>query len=193
MKEDIKELEDKIIKKAEEEAETITSRAEKARERMIQKSRNEAKEILENARNEGRKMLESNKSKIQSEKIVDERQQKLNAREDIINQIEKDLRGKIQESIQNGELNEWIKEKCLEIQKSENRDIKMIVREEDYNILKKIVDGLENISIEKGAVEPGFLLQSGNNEYDFRVSTLSRNLIGENRKFLVDILEEENG
>lgn len=193
MKENIKELENKIIEKAEEEAENIISRAKKAQKRIIDKAKTQAGEILENARNEGKKMLETEKNKIQSEKVIDERKEILTAREETVKQIERDLREKILKKINNGELGKWIEKSCREIQKKEEKNLEMVVREEDIEIFRSIVKNIESISIKKEDIEPGFILRCQNNEYDFRISTLSRNLIQDNREILMKKLEGKNG
>ncbi len=190
MKKGIKELEKKILDRAYEEAEQLVSKTKKARERIIRMAREEAKEIEGEAKRKGEKNFEIEKKRIKSEKAIDERKGILIMHQKIFERLTLDLEEQLFEMLKNNEFNDWIKAKCEEIIRIEKDKMLFVAREEDMDIYKEIVDGIENISLIIEPIGPGFLLRGEKNEYDFRFRLLSQNLIHEHRKMVMSILGE---
>ena len=189
MKKTIKDLENKILEKASLEAEQLISKAKKARERVIKAALEDAKEIEREAKKKGTESLDLEKKIISSEKIIDERKEYLFVRDKIFEQLIHDLEGVFQEMFDNDKFRSWIKSNCLEIVKAEKKKMILVTRKKDKKTFKQIIKGIKDLSLKDESIERGFLLRSEKNEYDFRFNVLARNLVHENRKMILSMLD----
>lgn len=193
MKKTIKDLENKILDKASSEAEKLISKAKKAKERVINAALDNAKEIEREAKKKGMESLDLEKKIISSEKIIDERKEYLLVRGKIFEQLIYDLERLFQEMLDNDKFKGWIKSKCLEIVNAEKEKMILVTRKEDKKTFIQIIKGIKDLSLKDESIERGFLLRSEKNEYDFRFRILARNLVHENSKMILSMLDGKNG
>lgn len=187
MKDNIKELEEKILKDAREEADTLVSRAKKARERILQQARSEAKEIKEQAKKEGEALFEKEEAKVSAKKEIDKKKSLFSLRRKIFDKLHEDISEKLLSMLKKGELNDWIKSSCKEIIKEE-KEVALVSSEENLSHLRKICKGVKGLSFKSESMLDGFLLRGEKNEYDFRFSLLAEKIIKENMSIVVDEL-----
>ena len=193
MKKTIKDLENKILEKASSEAEQLISKAKKAKERIIKAALEDAKEIEREANKKGTESLDLEKKIISSEKIIDEKKEYLLVRDKIFEQLVHDLEGMFQEMLNSDKFGSWIKSKCLEIINAEKEKMILVTGKWDRKTFKQIIKGIKDLSLKDESIERGFILRSEKNEYDFRFSVLARNLVHENRKMILSMLDGLNG
>jgi vacuolar-type H+-ATPase subunit E/Vma4 len=189
MKKTIKDLKNKILDKASSEAEQLISKAKKAKERIIRTALDDAKEIEREANKKGMESLDLEKKIISSEKVIDERKEYLLVRRKIFEQLINDLEVLFQEMLDDDKFRSWIKSKCIEIVNFEKEKMVLVTRREDKKTFKKIIKGIKDLSLKDEPIDKGFLIRSEKNEYDFRFNVLARNLVHENSKMIISMLD----
>ena len=192
MKKDINELKEKIIGNAEKEAENLLSRAMKVEKRILIQAREEEKKIKEAAEKKGKSLFEKEKTRINSKKKNDEKKEFFSLRNKLFELLHKDLEEKLVLMLKTGKLNDWLKSCCEEIIKEE-KEVTLVAREKDLGDLKKICKGLNGLKFAPEPVTGGFLIRGRENEYDFRFSVLSSNILKQNMKMVADKLGVSSG
>jgi vacuolar-type H+-ATPase subunit E/Vma4 len=192
MKDNIKELEEKILKDAREEADTLVSRAKKAKERILQQAWKEEKEIKEEAKREGESLFEKEKVRVSAKKEIDKKKGLFTLRKKIFKKLHEDLSERLISMLKDGELNDWIKSSCNEVIKKE-KEVVLVSAEENLNHLKKICKGMKGLKFKSESMTDGFLLRGEKEEYDFRFSLLAENIVKKNISMVVDKLEGNDG
>ncbi len=183
MKDNIKELKEKIIGSAREEAENLISRSKKAEERILIQAREKEKKIKEEAEKKGKLLFEKEKARMVSKKKMDEKKEFFYLRKKLFELLRKDLAENLVLMFKDGKLDSWIKSCCRDIIKKEKKAL-LVVREADLRNFKKICSGIEALSFDCEPMLSGFLIRSGKNEYDFRFSLLANNILKQNIKVI---------
>jgi len=183
MKNDINELKEKIIGNARKEAESLLSRAKKAEGRILIQAREEEKKIKDEAEKKGKFLFEKEKTRMISKKKMDEKKDFFSLRNKLFELLRKDLEEKLVLMLKDGELDNWIESCCSDIIQKEKEAL-LVVREADLGSFKKICRGIEGLNFAGEPMMSGFLIRSGENEYDFRFSLLADNIIKQNMKII---------
>jgi vacuolar-type H+-ATPase subunit E/Vma4 len=192
MKNDINELKEKLIGNAKKEAENLLSRSKKAEERILIQAREEEKKIKEEAEKKGKFLFEKEKARMISKKKMDEKKDFFSLRNKLFELLRKDLEGKLVLMLKSGKLDGWIKSCCSGIV-GEEKEVILVARKEDLDIYKKICRGIEGLNFAGEPITPGFLIRSGENEYDFRFPILADNIIKQNTKIIAAKLGVTSG
>jgi vacuolar-type H+-ATPase subunit E/Vma4 len=183
MKDNIKELKEKIIGSARKEAENLISRSKKAEERILIQAREEEKKIKEAAEKTGKSLFEKEKARMTSKKKMDDKKEFLSLRNRLFELVLEDLEEELVSMFKSGKLDGWIRS-CASDVVGEEKKIALVAREEDLDNLKKICRGIEGLSFSDEPIMSGFLMRSEKNEYDFRFSLLSSNIVKKNIKMI---------
>jgi vacuolar-type H+-ATPase subunit E/Vma4 len=183
MKNDIKELKEKIVGDAKKEAEVLLSRAKKAEERILIQAREEEKKIKEEAEKKGKSLYEKENARIISKKKIDEKKEFFYLRNKLFEMLRKDLEEKLILMLKDGKLDDWIKSCCSNVTKEEKEAV-LVAREADLRNFKKICGGIESLKFASEPIAAGFLIRSEESEYDFRFSLLADNIIKQNMKII---------
>lgn len=183
MKDDISELKEKIIGNARKEAGNLLSRAKKAEGRILIQAREEEKKMKEEAEKKGKSLFEKEKARMISKKKMDEKKDFFSLRNKLFELLHKDLEEELVLMLKNGKLDNWIKSCCNEVI-GEEKEVVLVSREEDLGGFKKICREIKGLSFSSEPMMSGFLIRSGENEYDFRFSLLADNIIKQNMKII---------
>jgi vacuolar-type H+-ATPase subunit E/Vma4 len=183
MKNDINELKEKIISNAKNEAESLLSRAKKAEGRILIQAREEEKKIKEEAEKKGKLLFEKEKTRMVSKKKMDEKKEFFHLRNKLFELLRKDLEENLVLMFKDGELDSWIKSCCRDVIEKEKKAL-LVVRKVDLRNFKKICSGIESLNFASEPITAGFLIRSGENEYDFRFSLLANNILKQNIKII---------
>lgn len=192
MKKNIEELKEKIIGNAEKEAEAVLSRARKAKGRILHKAKDETKQIKKEAEEKGKSLFEKEKSRIKSKKKMDEQKEKLLLRRQLVELVKLDLEKELLSMLKKGKLNVWILSRCKEILKEEEK-LSLIADKEYIDYFKEICKELKDIGLSEDKIKPGFLIRGEKNEYDFRFSVLSENIIKQKMEMIINRLGVGHG
>jgi vacuolar-type H+-ATPase subunit E/Vma4 len=192
MKKDINELKEKIIGSAEKEAEDLLSRAKKVEKRIIIQAREEEKKIKEEADKKGKSLFDKEKMRINSKKKNDEKKEFFSLRNKLFELLHNDLEEMLVLMLKTGKLDDWVKSCCEQVIKEEEK-VTLVARKEDLRDLKKICNGLNGLDFAHEPIAGGFLIRSKENEYDFRFSVLSSNILRQNIKMVADKLGVKSG
>jgi len=192
MKKDVNELKEKIIGNARKEAESLLSRAKKAEVRILTQAREEEKKIKEEAEKKRKSLFEKEKTRIVSKKNMDEKKDIFLLRNKLFELLHEDLEGKLILMLKDSKLDNWVRSCCYEIIKEE-KEIVLVAREEDLSVFKKICRGISDLNFAGEPMMSGFLIRSGESEYDFRFSLLADNIIKQNMKIIAVKLGVKSG
>jgi vacuolar-type H+-ATPase subunit E/Vma4 len=183
MKDDIKELKEKILSSARKEAENLLSRSKKAEERILVQAKEEEKKIKEEAEKKGKALFEKEKARMTSKRKMDEKKEFLSLRNRLFELLHEDLEQELVSMFKNGKLDGWIRSSAGEVV-SEEKKVVLVAGEKDLDNYKKICRGMEGLSFSGEPGMSGFLMRSEKNEYDFRFSLLADKIIKQNKKII---------
>jgi vacuolar-type H+-ATPase subunit E/Vma4 len=192
MKNDIKQLKEKIIGDAKKEAKSLLSRAKKAEGRILIQAKEEEKKIKEEAEKKGKFLFEKEKTRIVSKKKMDEKKGFFYLRNKLFGLLRKDLEEKLVLMLKDGKLENWIKSCCNDVIKEEKNAV-LVAREKDLDIFKKICSGIKGLDFTGEPITDGFLIRSEEKEYDFRFSLIADNIIKQNMKIIAAKLGVKSG
>ena len=188
----LSELKEDIIKKSEERAETIRSRAEKAKKRTIRAAKRQADRILRKAEKREEDNFEREKRKIKYELEIQSRKKKLTIEQNLLKDLKKELKNKLQALHSEGKMDKWIKTQIEDIINKSDGQFTLLCNQDNEKKYKKICENMD-IKIKSDNIDSGFILRSKVEEYDFRFDTLAENLVETNKHEVLKTLQVTEG